>query len=135
MLVDSSYLYALSDRSDKNHHSAVGFLTSLGANWAVPMTTLPEVCYLLESRISHRAMRDFAGLLAADQVPLVEIKPDAWRRVSELLAQYADTRLGFVDATIVAMAELLDVIQIATFDRRHFRIIRPRHCPAFELLP
>jgi predicted nucleic acid-binding protein len=135
MLVDSSYLYALSDKGDKNHQRAVGFLDTLGANWAVPITTLAEVCYLLESRIGHRAMRDFAALLAADQVPVVEVKPGAWRRVSELLAQYADTRLDIVDATIVAMAELLDVTQIATFDRRHFRLIRPRHCPAFELLP
>jgi predicted nucleic acid-binding protein len=135
MLVDSSFLYALSDRSDKNHLAAVQFLASLGANWIVPSTVLPELCYLLQSRISYRAMRDFAGLLAADQVPLVDIKPEAWLRVSELLARYADSRLDFVDATIIAMAELLDLTQIATFDRRHFRVIRPRHCPAFELLP
>jgi hypothetical protein len=33
------------------------------------------------------------------------------------------------------MAERLNVRRILTLDRRHFELIRPRHCPAFELLP
>jgi predicted nucleic acid-binding protein len=35
----------------------------------------------------------------------------------------------------VALAERLGVHSIATLDRRHFTIVRPKHVPGFELLP
>ena len=60
---------------------------------------------------------------------------DDLSRAVKLLDEYADARLDFVDATIVAIAERLNIRRILTLDRRHFRIIRPHHCEAFELLP
>jgi len=56
-------------------------------------------------------------------------------RANAILAQYADNRLDFVDATIVAIAERLNVKQILTLDRRHFGAIRPLHCHALTILP
>jgi len=43
--------------------------------------------------------------------------------------------LGVVDASIVAVAERLVVTTVATLGRRHFSVMRPAHCHAFELLP
>jgi uncharacterized protein len=51
------------------------------------------------------------------------------------VTQYADFPLGAVDATVVAVAERLGVSEIATVDRRHFTVVRPRHAHAFTLLP
>jgi predicted nucleic acid-binding protein len=51
------------------------------------------------------------------------------------MRQYADSDIGFVDASIVAVAERLNVRKIVTLDRRHFGLIRPRHCEAFAILP
>ncbi|MEI2690592.1 MAG: hypothetical protein V9H69_13160 [Anaerolineae bacterium] len=36
---------------------------------------------------------------------------------------------------IVAIAERLKAQRILTLDRRHFGLMRPRHCTAFEILP
>jgi uncharacterized protein len=33
------------------------------------------------------------------------------------------------------MAERLGVTRLLTLDRRHFGLIRPRHCPALDILP
>jgi predicted nucleic acid-binding protein len=49
-----------------------------------------------------------------------------------LLVTYADLHLGFVDASVVALAERLEITQIATLNHRDFR---PHHVDAFELLP
>ena len=57
------------------------------------------------------------------------------RRMAELSEQYASLRLGGTDASIVAIAERLAIAQIATMDRRHFGVVRPRHVDAFTLLP
>ena len=44
-------------------------------------------------------------------------------------------QIAAVDASIVATAERLGIRTIATFDRRHFTVVRPAHCEAFDLVP
>jgi uncharacterized protein len=56
-------------------------------------------------------------------------------RIRELLTRYADLKLGFVDAAVVAIVERLNERKLATLDRRHFTTIRPKHTDAIELLP
>jgi predicted nucleic acid-binding protein len=56
-------------------------------------------------------------------------------RSAEILRQYADANLDFVDALIVATAERLNIKRLLTLDRRDFQLIRPKHCASFELLP
>ena len=36
---------------------------------------------------------------------------------------------------LVAVAERLKIRRVLTLDRRHFEMIRPRHCASFEILP
>jgi predicted nucleic acid-binding protein len=51
------------------------------------------------------------------------------------MRRYPD--IGFVDATIVAMAERLRIETIATTDRRHFSMmmIRSRQTNGYQLVP
>jgi uncharacterized protein len=51
------------------------------------------------------------------------------------MPQYASAKLDFVDCTIMAVAERLEIQHIATFDRRDFSIVRPAHIEHFILLP
>lgn len=55
--------------------------------------------------------------------------------MAELTERYADLGLGGTDASVVAIAERLGIDRIATLDRRHFSVVRPRHIEAFQLLP
>ena len=48
---------------------------------------------------------------------------------------YPDLKIGLVDASVVAVAERLNISAIMTTDRRHFSVIRPQNCAAFTLLP
>ena len=51
------------------------------------------------------------------------------------MSRYGDLPLGTTDATVVALAERLGVHEVATLDRRHFSVVRPRHVQALTLLP
>jgi uncharacterized protein len=51
------------------------------------------------------------------------------------LQQYGDLPLGTTDASVVAIAERLGFTEVATLDRRHFSIVRPRHTGALVMLP
>lgn len=52
-----------------------------------------------------------------------------------LLDQYHDLEIGLADATVVAVAERLEVFRLLSFDHRHFRAITPRNSTHFTLLP
>lgn len=55
--------------------------------------------------------------------------------MAELVRQYDDLPLGTTDASVIALAERLGVTEVATLDRRHFTVVRPRHVSALTLLP
>jgi predicted nucleic acid-binding protein len=66
---------------------------------------------------------------------VADLDIEDWQRVRELVDEYADLPLGVVDASVVAVAERLEESAIATLDRRHFSVVKPRHVSGFRLLP
>lgn len=77
----------------------------------------------------------FLGDLAAGNLIVEPVMPNDWLRIAALVATYHDLPLGTVDASVVAAAERLGITTVATLDRRHFTVVRPKHVPAFEILP
>ena len=65
----------------------------------------------------------------------VELTAEDFERMGELVQQYEDLPLGTTDASVVALAERLDITEVATLDRRHFTVVRPSHADALTLLP
>ena len=98
-----------------------------------PITVLPEVAYLIQTRLGSRAEQAFAQSLLGDEIFVEAVSQADLRRAAAVLAQHPE--IGLVDASVVAVAERLGAKAIATTDRRHFSRVRPRHRPAFELLP
>jgi uncharacterized protein len=77
-------------------------------------------------------------LIICDTAPLVaaaHFRDPGYARMVVLVEQYADLPLGTSDASAVALAERLDITEVATLDRRHFTMVRPRHAPTLTLLP
>ena len=101
----------------------------------VPITVVPEITYLLGTRIGARAELAFAQGIAAGEFPIEPLLDEDHGRIAELMGIYVDAPVGFVDASVVTMAERLDVVRLLTTDRRHFSLIRPRHTTAFQLVP
>jgi len=101
----------------------------------VPTLVITEVTYLLETRCGVEAEVRFLGDLASGAFTVEPVAVPDWLRIAELVAHYRDLRLGTVDASVVAAAERLDISEIATVDRRHFSVVRPRHVDGFGLLP
>jgi uncharacterized protein len=58
-----------------------------------------------------------------------------YERVAELMSEYSDLRVGFVDAAVLAIVERLREPKLATLDKRHFAVMRPRHIKSLTLLP
>jgi hypothetical protein len=134
-ILDTSFLFSLTNKNDRTHRRSVALQSKLERPILLPMPVLTELCYLLASKLGHHVMRHFLRLLQDSNMQLVSLNNEEIQRVAMLLDQYADTRLDFADAAIVAIAERYGVTKIATYDRRDFSMIRPRHVAFFELLP
>ena len=101
----------------------------------VPQLVVTEVAYLLETRLGWSAEARFLGDLATGNLLTEPVLASDWIRIAELVAAYHDLPLGTVDASVVATAERLGATTVATLDRRHFSVVRPKHVAAFQLVP
>jgi predicted nucleic acid-binding protein len=132
-LFDTGPLVAAIDRSDKHHARCAELLRTVPGRRLVPATVLVEVCWLLEERPGVEAA--FLESVAAGEFELIAMTSEDPRRTAELVRAYADLPLGTVDASVIAIAERLKVTDVATLDRRHFPVVRPKHVDALNLLP
>jgi uncharacterized protein len=109
VVADTGALYALIDRDDAWHARVRDWWAGNRQPLVVPSSVLPEVTYLVD---------------ATDL-----------ERTADIMHAYADFPLGFVDASVVAVAERLGALDVLTTDRRHFGAVRPRHVQGFRLVP
>jgi predicted nucleic acid-binding protein len=134
-VADTGVLYALVDRSDAWHARVLRWWKSNTRPIVVPVTVLPEVTYLLQKRLGPVAELEFVQAVANGEFATEPVDPDDYERIAQVMDDYKDLPLGFVDASVVAIAERLETREILTTDRHHFGTIRPRHAPGFQLVP
>ena len=101
----------------------------------IPAPTLPELDYFLADRLGPGAMLALLRDIRANAFVIEDIEFEDLERVESLMDTYADPDVGFVDASVLAIAERCREPKIATLDRRHFSVMRPLHVEALTLLP
>lgn len=91
-------------------------------------------------QLVYRGLGVHAFLLLLDDIAASAFEVEAlvggdYARARQIAARYADARVGFVDAAVLAVMEGLGEPKLATLDQRHCAMMRPRHVDALELLP
>jgi hypothetical protein len=135
ILADTGGVYALLDRDDAWHEPIRDWWEENVEPVLLPVSVMPEVSYLAGRFLGARAELALARSLAAGEFTLEPLEADDLPRAADLMATYLDAELGWVDATVVSIAERLGITRLLTTDRRDFSLVRPRHVTAFELLP
>ena len=74
-------------------------------------------------------------LVTSDRFTIIDPIHVDHQRAIEVIGAYTDLGLGFVDASVIAIAERHHITQIATLNHRDFAVVRPAHCDARELVP
>jgi uncharacterized protein len=133
LLLDTGILYAMADEDDAWHQRVVRYLRKNSDVLMTPVTVVPEAAYLLRARLGAQVEREFIASLAAREVAVEMLSNADLVRTAAVMSERPD--VGFVDASVVAVAERLRLDRIATTDRRHFSTITPRHRAAFDLVP
>ncbi len=90
---------------------------------------------MLERERGSQAEAAFLRSFGRRELTLAPLTIGDTERMAELVETYASLRLGGVDASVISIAERLNVATIATRNRRDFAVVRPRHVNALTLLP
>ncbi len=133
VLLDTGVVYALADRDDEWHERCVAYIRGLREPVLTTISVIPEAAYLIRERLGRRAELGLIRSIADRELDVEDLSDADWARTVELMSKYPD--IGFVDASVVTVAERLRLTSIATTDRRHFAPITPRHRASFELRP
>ena len=135
LILDTGPLYASLDRSDADHATCRALIEAADEPLLIPAPVLVEVDYWIHKRLHQGVLVALLDDIEAGAYVVVDLVQSDYPRVRELCDRYADADIGFVDASVLAIVERLNEPKLATLDRRHFGLLRPRHRESIELLP
>jgi predicted nucleic acid-binding protein len=135
LICDTGPLYAAMDRRDRDHRLCAALLEESAEDLVVPAPVLVELEWLVASRMGDEVFDTFLESVVDGAVEIEPLLDGDYARIRELTRRYVDLPLGFVDAAVIAVTERLREPKVATLDRRHFSVVRPRHVKALRLLP
>ncbi len=135
LILDTGPLYAALDRHDADHTRCRQLIEDAREPLVIPAAVLPELDYLCATRMGPAPMVALLRDVETGAYRLEDLDVRDVARVRELVDRYADSDIGFVDASVLAVVERLGEPKLATLDRRHFSMLRPRHVDALMLLP
>ena len=133
LLVDTNIWLVAADGRSARHDEITTLLT--GQDWASPTPVIAETAWLILDRLGTGPHQRFLRLVTTGRLEPIELNDTDWQRCVELVTTYADLRLDLADAALIAIAERLGQTTIATLNHRDFRVVRPAHVEAFELVP
>lgn len=133
IIADTSAMLALIDADNAQHGALRTWYDADPDQWVLPWAVLPEIDYVLATRIGRDAQLAFVQDVAEAQLAVEWGNVGDLQRAQELCEKYRDLELGLVDACVMACAERLKAEAIATLDLRHFGVVRLRTQPL--LLP
>ncbi len=123
IVADTGAVIALVDADDRHHESVRQLFEDDPDEWVLPWAILPEIDYLLATRVGARAQSAFLDDLAAGAFAVEGGDQGDLQRANTLCDQYADLKMGLVDGVVIGVAERLEATAIATLDLRHFGVV------------
>jgi predicted nucleic acid-binding protein len=133
VVVDTGVLVAAFNDRETLHRPAARLLSRVDLDFVVPVLCVGEAAYLIARDLGPQLEARFISGCVHLDIRTPEAEDLA--RMSDIMLKYADFPVGAVDASVVALAERLETGLVATFDRRHFGAVRPRHIESCTLLP
>jgi predicted nucleic acid-binding protein len=135
LILDTGPRYASLDRDDADHLPCCRLILETSEPLTVPSPVLVEVDYWIHMRLHPGVLVALLDDIARGAYRVEDLQPLDYLRVRELCERYADSDIGFVDAAVLAVVERFKEPKLATLDRRHFGMLRPRHVDGLLLLP
>jgi hypothetical protein len=134
VIADTGFVVALLNRADAKHQTVQAIYLQR-SSILLPQTALVEVAYLVGRDSGIATVVQFLQGIPKSRFVIIPLIDSDIDRTAQILSSYADSYIDFVDASVMAIAERLNIQTVLTLDQRDFRMFRPIHCTSFTLLP
>ena len=124
---------ALFDKDDRYHVLCVEILKEIREPLITTWPVLTECFYLLN--FSWEVQESLWLFIQRGGVEIYPIEKELLIRCRELMKQYRDLPMDLANATLVALADILEVPKIFTLDHKDFTIYRFKQKKRFTLIP
>ncbi len=132
-LVDTGPLVAYLDAGDPGHTRVVDALDPFVGQLVTSSAVVTETMHFVSAGSS--GPRLLAEFFAASRMTIHDLcRPPELGEAVRLMEKYEDVPMDFADATLVLLAEALEIDEIATLDRRGFSAFRTRPGRALQLV-
>ncbi len=135
IICDTSGVLAAIDGSQRFHRAARAVIEAEPGPLVLSPFVLAELDYLLATRVGMDAQLGLLEEVARGAFRLEAFQASDVGVAKEIILKYRDLAIGLADASVVLLANRYRTNRVFTLDQRHFRLIRPRHGKAFDLLP
>ena len=132
-LLDTGPLVAYLDAADRRHVEVADCIDAFSGSLVTSGAVITEAMYFLSAIASGPAL--LAEFVAASGTRVYDVaQPVELRAAAKLMERYVDTPMDYADATLVLLAEALDVDDVLTLDRRGFSTYRTGAKRTFRLV-
>jgi uncharacterized protein len=133
-LLDTGPLVAYLDANDAAHAVIVACLEGFSGKLCTTCAVVTEAMYFIS--IDPRGPTLLAEFLDASHMQVYDCaQPAQVREAALLMEKYSDTPMDFADATLVLLAEQLNVLNVVTLDHRGFSTYRTRRGKSLRMMP
>lgn len=133
ILIDTGPIVALFDKDDRRHSLCLDILKEIKAPLLTTWPVLTECFYLLN--FSWEVQDSLWLFIRRGGIHIYAIEKKDILRCHDLMKQYCDLPMDLADATLVAVADALDISKIFTLDHKDFSIYRFKQKGRFTLIP
>lgn len=114
ILLDTGFIVALLDRSEKHHKMCVDIVNNINRHFITCEAVITESCYLLRNfpKAQKAIIQNIANHIFDLQWNIVGNE----LRIIELMEKYKSVPMDFADACLVVMAENYNIKDILTLD-------------------
>lgn len=133
-LCDTGPLIALIDKAETAHERCKAALASLTPPLITTWACLAEAMYMLGRFHGFKGQAALWELIEHGTLIIHSHQAIESTRMRELMEKYSDLPMDFADASLVTVAEVLDLVRIFTLDS-DFKIYRVRQTTPFEVVP
>lgn len=134
VIADTGFVVALLNQTDSRHPDVQPIYLKY-SEILLPKTVFVEVAYLIGRDAGIPTTIAFLRNLPKSRFRPIDLITQDIDRIADILEQYIDSRVDFVDASVMAIAERCNIKTVLTLDQRDFRFFRPKHRNAFTIVP
>lgn len=122
VLLDTGPLVAVLDAADPLHRRVVPIVSENLTRLVTTEAVVTEACHLV-GRGGGEAQHPLELLIVA-RIPILGLDSAGHQQAARLMERYADTPMDYADATLMVLADGLNIGTALTFDRRGFSTYR-----------